>query len=264
MEDIIKQRLCTIVMKGDWKMAEEIYGKHREQEIQGVKITLLGDTALHMAVNTNKWENVKGLLHNQSNDVVLVDNKGNTPLHHAAKLGNEQMCFEIARKQRHLLEERNDNHETPLFMAAQHGQIKAFSILSVICCSLEDGYDKIFETGRRASDGKTVLHCAIHGEYFDLAYQIIARFPGFISHVDKRGNSAIHILASKPAAFASSSRLTWLQKFICSRKLIWTNQNSTLNAYTNLIIIFHFSFIFLSSNGPTKYSHTTIFPERWS
>ncbi|THG08867.1 hypothetical protein TEA_017893 [Camellia sinensis var. sinensis] len=167
MEDI-KQQLCTSVMKGDWKKAKEIYGEHREQEIQGVKITLLGDTALHMAVNTNIWENVDGLLHNQSNDVVLVDNKRNTPLHHAAKLGNERMCFEIARKQRHLLEERNANHETPLFMAAQHGQIKGFIILSVICCSLKDGYKKIYETGRRSRDGRTVLHCAIHGEYFDL------------------------------------------------------------------------------------------------
>ncbi|XP_028081643.1 uncharacterized protein LOC114283033 isoform X2 [Camellia sinensis] len=165
MEDI-KQQLCTSVMKGDWKKAKEIYGEHREQEIQGVKITLLGDTALHMAVNTNIWENVDGLLHNQSNDVVLVDNKRNTPLHHAAKLGNERMCFEIARKQRHLLEERNANHETPLFMAAQHGQIKGFIILSVICCSLKDGYKKIYETGRRSRDGRTVLHCAIHGEYF--------------------------------------------------------------------------------------------------
>ncbi|KAL7219981.1 hypothetical protein ACSBR2_012943 [Camellia fascicularis] len=162
----IKQQLCTSVMKGDWKMAEEIYGEHCEQEIQGVKITLSGDTALHMAVNTNKWENVERLLHKQSNDVVLVDNKGNTPLHHAAKLGNERMCFEIARKQRHLLEERNDNRETPLFMAAQHGQIKAFIILSVICCSLKDGYQKIYQTGRRSRDGKTVLHCAIQGECF--------------------------------------------------------------------------------------------------
>ncbi|CAL5337314.1 unnamed protein product [Camellia sinensis] len=209
MEDI-KQQLCTSVMKGDWEMAKEIYGKHREQEIQGVKITLLGDTALHMAVNTNIWENVDGLLHNQSDDVVLVDNKRNTPLHHAAKLGNERMCFEIARKQRHLLEERNANHETPLFMAAQHGQIKAFIILSVICCSLKDGYKKIYETGRRSRDGRTVLHCAIH----DLAYQIIGRFPGFIHLVDNRGNSAIHILASKHAAFTSSSRRTWLQRFI--------------------------------------------------
>ncbi|KAI8011709.1 Serine/threonine-protein phosphatase 6 regulatory ankyrin repeat subunit B [Camellia lanceoleosa] len=216
MEDI-KQQLCTSVMKGDWKMAEEIYGMYCEPEIQGMKITLLGDTALHMAVNTNKWENVKGLLHKQSSDVVLVDNNGNTPLHHAAKLGNERMCLEIALKQRDLLENRNDNNETPLFMAAQHGQIEAFSILSVICCSLKDGYQKIYETGRRAGDGKTVLHCAIHGEYFDLAYQIIGRFPGFISCVDERGNSAIHILASKPNAFESSSRLTWLQKFIYSR-----------------------------------------------
>ncbi|CAL5392142.1 unnamed protein product [Camellia sinensis] len=163
-----------------------------------------------MAVNTNIWENVDGLLHNQSDDVVLVDNKRNTPLHHAAKLGNERMCFEIARKQRHLLEERNANHETPLFMAAQHGQIKAFIILSVICCSLKDGYKKIYETGRRSRDGRTVLHCAIH----DLAYQIIGRFPGFIHFVDNRGNSAIHILASKHAAFTSSSRRTWLQRFI--------------------------------------------------
>ncbi|CAL5395129.1 unnamed protein product [Camellia sinensis] len=166
MEDIIQQ-LCTNVMKGNWAEAEKIYGEHREQEIQGAKITLLGDTALHMAVNTNKWENVEGLLHNQSNDVVLVDNKGNTPLHHAAKLGNERMCFEIALTQRDLLEKRNDNNETPLFMAAQHGQIEAFNILSLlICCSLKDGWQKIYQCGRRARDGKTVLHCAILGKYF--------------------------------------------------------------------------------------------------
>uniref|UniRef100_A0A803NRP1 PGG domain-containing protein n=1 Tax=Cannabis sativa TaxID=3483 RepID=A0A803NRP1_CANSA len=57
------------------------------------------------------------------------------------------------------------------------------------------------------ADGQTVLHSAIAGEYFDLAFQIIQLYPKLVNSVDEHGLSPLHILASKPFAFKSGSNL---------------------------------------------------------
>ncbi|CAL5427697.1 unnamed protein product [Camellia sinensis] len=80
--------------------------------------------------------------------------------------------------------------------------------------SLKDGWDKIHQFGRRNSDGCTVLHCAIDGEYFELAYQIMARFPDFQHCVDERGYSALHLVATKHSSFRSSCSLTLCQTLL--------------------------------------------------
>ncbi|KAL6323640.1 hypothetical protein AAG906_039236 [Vitis piasezkii] len=127
----------------------------------------------------------------------------NTPLHLAALIGNVGMCMCIAGRHEELLDLRNRAGETPLFLAALRGKKDAFLYLHQI-----GGAERQYEFHRRDRDGQTILHVAIIGEYFDLAYEIICKDDDdrLIYAANEKGCTPLHLLASKPAVFRSGSR----------------------------------------------------------
>ncbi|KAL6312748.1 hypothetical protein AAG906_020581 [Vitis piasezkii] len=141
-----------------------------------MKIGKLKNTAFHIAVESRRGDTVEQLVEQitkstteKPEDVLSKKNeRGNTPLHLAASLGNIEMCKCITGEYKQLLRKRNKESETPLFLAVRHGQKDAFLWLykefeddteAHECCGIE-------------TKG-TVLHCAIEGGYMDLAFQII-------------------------------------------------------------------------------------------
>ncbi|KAL7200688.1 hypothetical protein ACSBR1_032588 [Camellia fascicularis] len=212
-KDRIIQRLCTNVMAGDWKKVGEIYEKNPDQRVQGAAITISGDTALHMAVYADDVETVERLIKALGVGVNLVDDKWNTPLHHAAKIGNEEMCMCIAGLKHDLLARRNKDGETPFLVAALHGHEEVFNIFRIICFSRGD-WGKFLIHCRRNSDGRTPLHCCIDGEYYEFAYKLLCRYYQFLDYIDAHGDSPLHLLARKYSAFKSSSSLTWWENFL--------------------------------------------------
>ncbi|CAL5427623.1 unnamed protein product [Camellia sinensis] len=208
------------VIKNDWNEVLKIYESFDcPEDLQRMKITRSEERALHMALQmtmNKKKENfatfrekrekvVKKLIEGLQSVPLdeLADNRGNTPLHVAAKLEDQQkMCIYMARTHPEGIGDRNHENETPLFLAALYGCKESFIALSDICCS-NHGLRKIYEYGRRSIDGSTVLHCAVNEEYFE-----------FVHQVDQRGYSPMHLLARKPSAFKSSCQHTWCQSII--------------------------------------------------
>ncbi|PON65216.1 Transmembrane protein [Parasponia andersonii] len=134
----------------------------------------------------------------------IGNQKGNTPLHLAASIGNLRMCQTIAAvDSRFLLEIKNDAGETPLFLAALHGKKDVFLYLN----SILPKHPTTFEATRsfRRDNGDTILHCAINGEYLDLAFLIITLHEELANSFNKDGKTPLHTLASKPSAFKSAS-----------------------------------------------------------
>ncbi|KAK1558575.1 hypothetical protein Q3G72_004079 [Acer saccharum] len=84
-------------------------------------------------------------------------------------------------------------------MAASHGHKHAFLCLHSLC-----GPGKGYDYSRR-NNGETILHCAISGDYFDLAFQIIHSYEKLVNSVNERGFSPLHLLAAKPSAFRSGT-----------------------------------------------------------
>ncbi|CAL5353762.1 unnamed protein product [Camellia sinensis] len=148
----------------------------------------------------------------------LTDDRMNTPLHLAATMeGQQEICVEMAINRPDGIGLRNKEGETPLFLAALYGYSKdSFINLCEICCNNvpDSGLTKIYEYGKRSNDDSTVLHCAINEEYFDLALEIVHRFPEFVHRLDQKGYSPLHLLATKATAFKSSCPRTWLQDTI--------------------------------------------------
>ncbi|KAI9072824.1 hypothetical protein K1719_045192 [Acacia pycnantha] len=140
------------------------------------------------------------------------NHRGNTALHLAASMGNTTICRIIASVEATLVDDRNHDGETPLFLAALHGRKQAF--LSLHRIRNRNIMDPPFYGNCRRNKGDTILHCAINGDYFDLAFQIIHLYKDLANWVNEEGLSPLHLLASKPHAFKSGSRLGRIETII--------------------------------------------------
>ncbi|WJZ90105.1 hypothetical protein VitviT2T_009275 [Vitis vinifera] len=210
--EVIKKKLFRSAMQGKWDEVVNIYKEN--EEVHMAKITKSGDTALHVAVSDDQARIVEQLLliirgKAKVKEVLKIQNeRGNTILHLAASMGSMEMCKCIADALPDLIGARNHDSETPLFLAALHGKKEAFICLDEIC-----GLDK-GNTYCRRNDGDTILHCAIAGEYFDLAFQIISRYKNLVNSVNEQGLSPLHLLATKHSAFRSGSHFRWFTNII--------------------------------------------------
>ncbi|XP_034690312.1 uncharacterized protein LOC117917942 isoform X2 [Vitis riparia] len=205
--------LISYAMQGKWEKVVDICKE--DPWAHDEKTTTSGDTALHIAVSDGREDVVVKLVqlmaHRNVYLVNIKNDRGNTPLHLAASVGNVRMCKCIAAEYPELVGVRNNENETPLFLTALHGMKDAFLCLSNICSSTAN--NKVYEYLRR-SDGENSLHCAITGEYFDLAFTIIHEYPDLVNYVNERGISPLHLLASKATLFRSGTRLNWFDEII--------------------------------------------------
>ncbi|XP_020534583.1 uncharacterized protein LOC105633178 isoform X2 [Jatropha curcas] len=213
-------------MKGRWDEVVEAYEKN--PSLQEARITRSEDTALHIAVSEGRTEVVLKLLEligdNASRILRIKNEKGNTPLHLAAALGNVTMCHFLAAKDATLIRARNSESETPLFLSALHGKKDAFLCLHFL---YKKEYRETDYSLCRKNDGNTILHSAISGEYFCLAFQIICNYPNLVDFVNEFGLSPLHILASKPKAFKSGSHSSPLASLIYRCIIVYELQEET-------------------------------------
>ncbi|PSS06360.1 Nuclear factor NF-kappa-B p50 subunit like [Actinidia chinensis var. chinensis] len=218
-----KKRLSNYALKGDWNEVLSIYKLH--PEVHDAKITRTDDTALHMAVSSGKEDVVKKLVDiisktgdvAKKNAVKVQNERGNTPLHLAAAMGNVEMCKLIANADRGLIISiRNNENETPLFVAARNGKKDAFLCLHDLIIPGDGENAKTVKDYPycRSRDGQTILHVAIEGEYFDLAYQIMCRYDDLRNSVNVQGHTPLHILAKNTSAFKSQMYLGWYENII--------------------------------------------------
>ncbi|KAM1169284.1 hypothetical protein ACFX19_031625 [Malus domestica] len=206
----IKKYLFRIAMQSKWEEVVRTYKLNKNAH--GAKITKSGDTALHIAVSDGQEKSVKELVKLITVEELEIKNeRGNTPLHVAAWMGNETMCLCIANDYPYLVGAQNVDKETPLFLAAVYGKKDAFLLMHYICTPI--GHPKHYNYCRR-NDGDTILHCAIAGDYFDLAFQIIHLYEDLVNSVNAQGFSPLHLLATKASAFKSGSHLGRFQKII--------------------------------------------------
>ncbi|XP_057461123.1 uncharacterized protein LOC130751544 [Actinidia eriantha] len=171
--------LSNYALKGDWDTILEIYQQF--PEVHDANITITHDTALHMAVLSGQEDVVKKLVHiismtgdrigDAAKKAVNVQNeRGNTPLHLAAAMGNVEMCKLLAKVDVKLITDvRNSESETPFFVAALNGKKDAFLCLHDLIIPGGDENEKTtkgYGYCRRNHDGQTILHVAIEKEYF--------------------------------------------------------------------------------------------------
>ncbi|KAL3603587.1 hypothetical protein D5086_004446 [Populus alba] len=180
LEETTRSSLFVNAMSDGWDdKVIEIYT--RKPVAHCAKITNSGDTALHIAVIGGKKTTVEQLVKlmslKEADKALRVQNeRGYTPLHLAAFVGNASLCDCLASKiysdeefrnssekieaGYDILGERNKENETPLFLAVVMGKTDAFLCLhGFVLPRYRDSY-------YRGNKGDTILHVAISGEYF--------------------------------------------------------------------------------------------------
>lgn len=179
-----------LTMRKKWKDVVSFYITNSWS--RKAKLTKSEDTALHVAISNYhsgrtglSVNSVKKMLDSISEDETLdvlsmQNDKGNTPLHLAARVGWVAICESIASQQPKLVTIRNAKGETPLFVAASHGKTEAYICLYEIYKAKKEKDQELEESQaknekdqeseeslcRRNNDGNTVLHTAIAGAYF--------------------------------------------------------------------------------------------------
>ncbi|XP_075473607.1 uncharacterized protein LOC142504626 [Primulina tabacum] len=228
----MQKYLFKNAMHGNWEEVIKIYEQNREAHT--AKITRSGDTAIHIAISDGQelvvHQLVKQLVSNSGNPseaLGIRNEQGKTPLHLAASSGNVAMCKCIAEQDPKLMGVRDKEDETPFFLAVRHGRKEIFLCLHNLCNN-GDGFQYC-----RRKDGETILHSAIAGEYFDLAFQIIYLYEKLVNSLNEAGLSPLHLLASKPSAFRSGSHIRGFRQIIYHciivDKLEQESNNNTLS-----------------------------------
>ncbi|XP_071938234.1 uncharacterized protein [Coffea arabica] len=219
-----EDELFQFTMKKNWKEVLRICKTYPSAACEA-KLTNSEETALHIAVSSyhvgEKEANalaaiirqlVELLPVGQAVEILKAENdKGDTALHLAAALGSVTICYCIARKHRELIRMRNQKGETPMFLAAHHGHMEAFQLFHELYNGNASEPD--YSLCRR-NDGDTILHSAISGEYFALADLITIKYGRLVNSVNQEGISPLHILASMPNLFESSSNLRLCDRMV--------------------------------------------------
>ncbi|KAH0733886.1 hypothetical protein KY285_009593 [Solanum tuberosum] len=222
----IKDQIFQAAMENKWTKVKHLYINNKF--VHESKLTRSEDTALHLAITSYHPDRDNSLQHphltcikemiadiSKENRLCILkqkNDKGNTPLHLAAELGSVPIieCM-VNSADRDLIWETNSKGETPLFVAAYRGKLQAFLYL-LNCCLNEKGEGPI-ELCRR-EDGDNILHAAISGEYFDLAFQIIHYYGQLVNRYNVEGMSPLHFLSRMPQVFKSGSHFRFIDSLI--------------------------------------------------
>ncbi|KAI7997671.1 Ankyrin repeat-containing protein ITN1 [Camellia lanceoleosa] len=171
--------------------------QERVQLIDARGNTLLHFLAMYGNLSAFKMLLGDGILTNE--DLAKGNKKGDTPLHEAAKFGQKEIVEVLLEYERDLVMVSNNSEETPLFTAALCGKKEVFDLL------IKDGRIHSDHYVMARTDGSTVLHAAIMGEYFSLAMSILETFPKLAHKYDSKGRTPLDLLATKPLSFNSGS-----------------------------------------------------------
>ncbi|XP_028755538.1 uncharacterized protein LOC114714913 [Neltuma alba] len=154
---------------------------------------------------------------NVSDVLGAKNNKGNTPLHLAASYEcrayydsrkSIDMSTKIGEAYPSSVVEPNNAGETPLFLAALHGNREVFLWLHYHIpqdpSSSRDAHYKRDDNNDTIND--TILHCAIAGGHIDVAIEILHLYKNQEMTImrNKNGLYPLHILAATPSAFKST------------------------------------------------------------
>ncbi|XP_015061519.1 uncharacterized protein LOC107007413 isoform X3 [Solanum pennellii] len=228
MEKDVKDKIFQAAMANKWTTVKHLYtDKKFAQFVHELKLTRSEDTALHLAITAYHPDRDDSLQHphftcikemiddipkeNRLHTLKQKNDKGNTPLHLAAELGSVKIieCL-VNPSDSDLIRETNSKGETPLFVAAYRGKLKAFLYLQKCCLNQKErGIDLC-----RRKDGDNILHAAISGEYFDLAFQIIHHYGQLVNYYNAEGMSPLHFLSRMPQVFKSGSHFRSIDSII--------------------------------------------------
>ncbi|KAF8408609.1 hypothetical protein HHK36_004672 [Tetracentron sinense] len=184
--------LYRAALRGDWEMAQEFLNCH--PGAVHTKITRGWETALHIAAAARHTLFVEELVKLMTTkDLALKNKYKNTALCFAAASGVVRIAEVMVRKNEKLPNIRGSGRVIPLYMAALLGHRDMVHYL----------YSVTKDENLTTLDRIGLLVATITTNLYDVAFQILHHHPELATVRDRNGETALHVLARKPWAFAS-------------------------------------------------------------
>ncbi|XWS44752.1 hypothetical protein CRYUN_Cryun15aG0074500 [Craigia yunnanensis] len=184
--------------------------KFLDQHVDALSASLSadGDTALHIAVLAGHVDIVEELVGRMSAQEIAVKQKfGSTALNFAAIGGVTDIAELLVKKNRDLLKIPNDHDQIPVVVAALYGHRDLVQYLY-----METPIEELHPTSK--NHGAIFLTACIIDEFYDIALDLVQRYPLLAIAEDTDKDTALHMLAQKPSAFPSGTQLALWQRWI--------------------------------------------------
>ncbi|KAK6259076.1 hypothetical protein SCA6_013550 [Theobroma cacao] len=202
--------LYKAVDSGDLEATKKFLDQHPSALTSSLSAD--GDTALHIAVLAGHVEIVEELVGHMSAQEIAVKQKfGSTALNFAAVGGVTEIAELLVKENRELLNITNEHDQIPLVVAALYGHRDLVQYLYK-----ETPMEELDPTNINL--GPILLTACIINEFYDIALDLVQRYPQLAIAEDIEQDTARHSLAQKPSAFPSGTQLEtwqwWIYKFI--------------------------------------------------
>ncbi|KAG5529123.1 hypothetical protein RHGRI_029707 [Rhododendron griersonianum] len=205
------QTLYNAIENGDWKETKRLFGL--PDNAVSARITSKGDTALHVAILAGHLGIAEKLVKIMSADDLEITNEfGSTALSLAAISGCTKLAKAIVNKNPKLVTISNDQHidgAIPVIVASLYNRKDMVHYLYKVTPIGE-------LSPERGHYGSTLLHCLISAEIYDVALELLEEYPKLGLTKDRFGKYTLRILAQKPSAFPSGSKLVFWRRWIYS------------------------------------------------
>ncbi|KAE9466097.1 hypothetical protein C3L33_01966, partial [Rhododendron williamsianum] len=186
----ILMTLYMLVHKGDWECVKYYLEIHPDGLTS--EISSNGETVLHLAVLGGHVNIVEELVHMMSAKDLEIQNKtGETALSFAAAGGITKVAKPLVRKNHDLLGMKNYTGNIPVVVAAQFCNVDMVHYL--YWATQEEDLDP-----ERSDQGGKLLTTCIVAQIYDVALDLVQRFPGLAIE-----GETLHKLATRQSAFAS-------------------------------------------------------------
>ncbi|KAJ6893170.1 hypothetical protein NC652_027247 [Populus alba x Populus x berolinensis] len=216
-DDMIQERPYIAAMNGKWQDMIDYYQENSVYLFSRVTLSL--DTGFHLAVHSNEEQPLKdllGIMGGREFNLPGTRNKfGNTVLHEATIYGNYEAVRLLVDCCPDLISITNEYGETPLFTAAEFGEAEIVEFL--IATKPEQCVDdkhRLLSIHRKRRDGLSILGAAILGHDFETALLLLELDVSLHSLKDKKGITALQLLAHMPSAFESGFPMGIFERLI--------------------------------------------------
>ncbi|PIN24771.1 hypothetical protein CDL12_02495 [Handroanthus impetiginosus] len=202
--------LYKAAIRGDWESASKFFVSNPDAVTARISKNL--ETVLHIAVGRSEAINfVEKLVELMPADAISLKSKfSETALHYAAKYGNTKAAKLLVAQDPGLPHFWSDTNMLPIHLAALFGHKEI--ILYLLTVTRDDEVPNPFAD----QPGITLLISIVHSGFYDVALDLVRRYPKLATTISPGGNTALSILAGKPYAFPSGSSLTSWWKLIYS------------------------------------------------
>ncbi|XP_042004531.1 uncharacterized protein LOC121753333 [Salvia splendens] len=222
--------LYQAIMRDNWQST-----KHNFPDINDLCTTFISsrlDTILHIAVLTGNANDlvIKMVEIIPPEALALMDSKGETALHKAAKVGNTAAATALVDRNPNLLHVMNNYNELPVVIAAGNYQKKTLEYWILQHETNSSNHPSIF----LGQIGIRVLNAIISSEYFDIALDLTLKYPNVAQMVDyETGNYALSIIAQNDSLFSRTGAFTWWQQFVYHCISVKTNSEAETGRTTH-------------------------------